>query len=186
MTKRTVFLMLLVLGIAANVAAQPSPPAPKTKLEAFEAQEGVVVIRGFSKVGEMRGIYGGVVTVEAKEFLNATTEKKEYGITIEVKETSRLERENTSFIDYEEIASLVRGLDYITKVDKSATKLDSFQADYRTKGEFVVSTFNSGTEVLMSVASGSIGRTSVFFKASELQKLRELILGAKARLDSIR
>lgn len=181
-------LLFLAFAIAAQAQEQRQPPAPKTKIEAFEAQEGVVVIRGFSKIGEMRGAYpiGGLVTVQSMEFINAATGKKEYGITIDVKETSRLEREDRSFIDYDEIDSLVKGIDYISKIDASSTKLDSFQADYRTKGEFGISVFNLRSELMCSISSGRIGRIDVIFKIADLAKFRDLIINAKAKLDSIK
>lgn len=157
----------------------------KTRIEAFEAQAGTVVVRGFSKVGELRGVYGGVLTVQSMEFRDATTGKKEYGISIDVKETGRLERSNRLFIDYEEIESLLKGIDYVATLDKSSTKLDNFQADYRTKGDLRISTFSSGNDIMTSVASGSIGATSLFLRIADLGKLRDLVLTAKSKLDSM-
>ena len=75
---------------------QPQQSAPKTKLEAFKDQKGVVVIRGFSKIGLMRGAYGGMVTVQSMEFTNAATGTKEYGIAVDVNEATHLEREDRS------------------------------------------------------------------------------------------
>lgn len=187
--KRLVLIPLFGLVVTSQALAQQEhrAPTPKTKLEAFEAQSGAVVIRGFSKIGELRGIFGGAVTVESKEFMNATTAKREFGVTLEVKETSRLERNNTSYVDYDEIPSLLRGIDYIAKVDKSITKLDNFQADYRTKDDLRVSTFSMGSgEVMAAVTSGTIGATSVRLKIADLGKLRELIASALARLDAIK
>lgn len=160
MKNLVMLLSVLALVITSQALAQQDQrvPAPKTKLEAFEAQSGAVIIRGFSKIGELRGVYGGAVTVESKEFMNANTAQREFGITLEVKETSRLERENTSYVDYDEIPSLLKGIDYIAKVDKSVTKLDNFQADYKTKGDLRISTFSSGSgEVMVAVKSGTIG-----------------------------
>jgi hypothetical protein len=160
--------------------------APKTRLEAFDAQAGTVVIRGFSKVGELRGVYGGVLTVQSMEFTEATTSKKEYGISIDVKETDRLERTNRSFIDYDEIASLLKGIDYVSKVDSSVTKLENYQADYRTKGDFKISIFNSGKETMASISSGSIGQTSMFLKIGDVTRFRDFVASAKNTLDSLR
>ncbi len=130
----------LALGTVSTLAAQEAarPQAPKTKIEAFDAQQGTVVIRGFSKMGELKGVYGGVVSVESMEFTHAATGRKEFGIAIDVEETSGLERESRSFIDYDEIDPLVKGIDYISKIDASATRLANFQADYRTKGDLRV------------------------------------------------
>lgn len=189
MKNLVMLLSVLALVITSQALAQQDQrvPAPKTKLEAFEAQSGAVIIRGFSKIGELRGVYGGAVTVESKEFMNANTAQREFGITLEVKETSRLERENTSYVDYDEIPSLLKGIDYIAKVDKSVTKLDNFQADYKTKGDLRISTFSSGSgEVMVAVKSGTIGGTTVYLKVSDLGKLRELIASAKGRLDAIK
>lgn len=180
-----VFLILLPSPAASQTPTPPSPP--KTKLEAFEAQEGVVIVQGFTKMGELRGTYGGSVSVSAKEFTNAATGRRESGIVIDVKEAGRLERSSRSFIDYDEIAPLLKGIDYIGKVEKSVTKLENFQADYRTKGDLHVSTFNtSGGEVMVAVSSGRIGAASAHFKFADLAALRNLILSSKERLDAIK
>lgn len=180
-------LVALMALVPSQVAAQApaTPTAPKTKLEAFEAQEGVVIVQGFSRIGELRGSYGGTVLVLAKEFTNATTRRRESGIVIDVREGGRLERHNRSFIDYDEIAALLKGIDYIGKVENSVTKMDSFQADYRTKGDLKVSTFNtSGGELMVAVSSGRIGSTSVHLKFADLTVLRNLLSSAKERLDA--
>jgi len=159
---------------------------PKTKLQAFEAKTGVVVISGFSTVGSVTGQYGGTVSVESKEFLDASSGKREYGIVVEVKKGGEIERDNSSYIDYDEIDSLVKGIDYVSKVERSITKLDNFQADYHTKGDFKISTFSSRGQTMIAVSSGDIGEVSVFFPLSKLEDLRGLIANAKAKLDAIR
>jgi hypothetical protein len=188
---RTMILVALAAAVTApaiSVAQEAGEPEkPKTKLEAFVAQDGVVIIRGSSKVGDIRGQYGSAVMIEAKEFTNASSGRREHGITVEVKEGGRLEREHTSFVDFDEIPSLLKGLEYIGKVEKSATALDQFQADYRTKGDLVVSTFNTeGGETRLGVSSGRIGRTRAFLPISDLERMRELIQNAYARLEGIR
>src|SRR5262245_26294741 len=182
-----VFLAVYSSQSVSQTTPVAEPTAPKTKLEAFEAQEGVVIVQGFSKIGDLRGTYGGNVTVLAKEFTNATTGRRESGIVAEVKEGGRLERNNRSFIDYEEIAPLLKGIDYIGKMEKSVTKLDSFQADYKTKGNLKVSVFStSGEQLMVAVESGRIGSTSVFLKFADLQALRSYISTAKDRLDAMK
>lgn len=183
----TAATLIALLPWQAAAQAPIAPTPPKTKLEAFEAQEGVVIVQGFSKIGELRGTYGGSVTVVAKEFTNATTGRREAGIVIDVKEAGRLERNNRSFIDYEEIGPLLKGIDYIGKVEKSVTKLENFQADYRTKGDFRVSTFNMPSgDVMVAVSAGRIGSTSVHLKFADLAAFRNYISSAKERLDASR
>jgi hypothetical protein len=181
-------LLTLLLPALSGAQLPPEPDKPKTKLEAFVAQDGVVVIRGFSKIGEIRGQFGSSVVVESKEFTNAASGKREHGITVQVKEAGRLERDHTSYVDFDEIPSLIKGLEYIGKVDKSSTTLDQFQADYRTKGDLVVSTFNdaSGSKVSVAVSSGVIGRTNAYLALADLARIRELVQTAYSSLEKLR
>lgn len=185
-----VAVVILSVAVPALSIAQQAgdQEKAKTKLEAFVAQDGVVVIRGFSKVGDIRGQFGSSLVVETKEFTNAGSGKREHGITVQVKEAGRLERDHTSFVDFDEIPSLLKGLEYIGKVDKSSTTLDQFQADYRTKGDLVVSTFNDagGSKISVAVSSGVIGKTTAYLALGDLERVRELIRTAYATLEKLR
>lgn len=125
------FLSVAVLAFAQETPdASKSPPA--TKLEAFSARTGIVLIKAFSTVGAVNGM--GTVTIDAREFRDASNPKlREYGIAIAVKESGRLERENTSYIDFDEIDSLLAGIEYISKIDNSITTMQEFEGEYRTK-----------------------------------------------------
>ncbi len=161
-------------------------PSPKTKLEEFSARTGVVIIRGFEEIGSSYGLYSTSIKVEAKEFVNVLTGKKEYGITIEVKkEDGRYDKESTSYIDYDEIDSLISGIDYIAKVDKSRTKFSNFQADYNTKGDFKISTFSTAGKIMVAVSSGRIGAVSAYYNLSSLTEIRTLIEKAKTKIDNL-
>ena len=139
---------------------------PQTKLEQFQAKTGTVIIMAFSKVGGLPAQYGASIAVETREFTDASTGSKQFGITIEVKETGRIERQNTSFIDLDEIESLLKGIDYIAGVDKRVTKLSDFQADYRTKGDFGVSTYSTSKgDIGVAVKSGRYGGVTAYIES---------------------
>ena len=178
--------LLIASTLVLSGQQPPNQSGPRTKLETFEATTGSVIVRGFSKIGTLRGQLGTSAEVESKEFTNAATSKKEYGITVQVKESSRLERENTSYIDYDEIDSLLKGIDFIAKVDSSATRFDSFQADYKTRGDFSVSTFSTDSGVMVAIKSGRIGAATAYLKLTDLSAFRELIAKAKAAIDAVR
>ncbi len=181
----TVSILLIPLAYAANL--NDSVPDAKTKLEQFSAKTGVVLIRGFHKIGSAQGLYGTSVNIESKEFTNVTDGTKQYGITIEAfKEDGRYDKKHTSFIDYDEIDSLVKGIDYISKVKSDITKLEDFQADYKTKGDLKISTFSSGNKVMAALTSGNIGGVTAYFNIEDLIKLKKLILQAKAKIESIK
>jgi hypothetical protein len=192
-TMRLITLALLLLipvaayGQTAAPAqtAKPTPNEAKTTLETFQAKTGVVIVKGFSRLGTMRGI-GGTVEVSSREFTDAQTGKKAYGIVVEVRESGRLERSNRSYVDYEEIDSLVKGIDYIAKMDNTVTKMDSFEAQYSTKGDLSITVFNDAEGLQVGITTGKIGATSAFFKLSELPSFRKLLTDAKLRIDAIR
>ena len=178
---------LIVLLLCLTTAAQ-QPKAPdqtQTKIELFQAKTGSVLIKNFSEIGSLRGL-GGTVTITSWEFIDAQTGKKAYGLSVEAKESSRLEREDRAYIDYDEIDSLLKGLDYISTIDRGITKLKNFQADYRTTGNLRVSSFSGSSDVEYSVAVGRIGSVSVFYKADAFAAFRKLIVDAKAALDAIK
>ena len=137
-------LLALSMFCAVQAGAQQSAAVekePKTKLEAFQAQTGAVVIKGFSRIGKLSAL--GSVEVTAMEFTDAATGRKQAGVTIEIKESGRIENTARSFIDYDEVDSLLKGIDYISKATADVTKLGQFEATYKTKGYFSATTFSS-------------------------------------------
>jgi hypothetical protein len=178
--------LLLLVPVAAGAQEQKPTPLkePKTKLEAFEATTGAVIIRGFETIGTLRGQLGTSATVESREFTDASSGKKEFGISITVTTSVSYERKDTSYIDYDEIDSLLKGIDYIGRIDKSVTSFEKFEADYRTKGDLVVSTFTETNKVQAAVQSGRIGSVSAFYTREQLFAFRDLIQRAKAKLDA--
>lgn len=188
--KRIISLMLMYLLCCTAVFAanlKDTVPQAKTKLEQFSARTGVVLIHGFEEIGTVHGLYNTSVKVESKEFKNVTDGKKEFGITIEVKkEDGRYDKEHTSYIDYDEIDSLIKGIEYIAKVDGSVTKLTNFQADYKTKGDLKISTFSSNGQVRAAVSSGTIGSVGAYFKIESLSEIKKLLSQAKAKIDSLK
>jgi len=189
MKKTILALSLSIFIIPASFAAnlKDSVPVAKTKLEQFSAKTGVVLIRGFHKIGSAQGLYNTSVNIESKEFTNVTDGTKQYGITIEAfKEDGRYDKKHTSFIDYDEIDSLVKGIEYISKVKPDVTKLEDFQADYKTKGDLKISTFSSGSKVMAAVTSGNIGGVASYFNIEDLAKVKELILKAKTKIEEVK
>ena len=150
-----IILVFLILFYAtANAQQSTTPPQePKTKLESFQRQTGAVVIKGYSEIGRVAAL--GSVEVNAMEFTDATTGKKQSGVVIGIKESGRLENTNSSFIDYDEVDALLKGLDYISKATSNVTKLSMFEATYNSKGYFSATTFSNGSEKIeAAVKSG--------------------------------
>lgn len=192
--KRLILCAILFLGCVSTLLAQDAQPtsstaaSPSTKLETFQAKTGAVIIRGFADVGTLRGSFGGSVSVSSREIIDAGNRNRIFGVLIEVKEGGRIEREDRSYVDYDEISSLIEGIDYIAKVTSEVTKLSSFEASYRTKGDLQITTFSGKRNegVSAAISSGRIGRASVFIKLEDLAEFKRLVTEAKAKLDAIK
>lgn len=156
----------------------------KTKLESFQRQTGAVVIKGYSTIGNVTGL--GSVSIISMEFTDATTGKKQLGVVIEVKESDRLQTSDRSFIDYDEIDPLIKGINYISKTTSNVTKLGSFEAIYKTKGDFSAIVFSSSGKIEGAVKSGNIRPATAYLSLEELDNLRDLVIQAKQKLDSLK
>lgn len=158
-----------------------APPEPETKLQSLEAATGVIIVSRFSAIGAIHDQLGTSAEVECRESTDTASGKKQYGITITVQNMS-LGSKHTSYIDYDEIDSLLKGIDYISGV-KPATELDKFQAYYRTKDDLTLSTFSgSGGTTHAGLVSGGVGEV---LSLDQLAEFRALIQKARERLDSI-
>jgi hypothetical protein len=181
-------LICFLVSLAAtgtSLAQTPSVKSePQTKIERFQARTGAVLIKNFSEIGSLAGL-GGTASATSWEFTDAQSGRKEYGISIEVKESSRLEREERAFIDYDEIDSLLKGIDYISAVKKG--KLHNFQADYKTTGDLKVSVFDEADGTIRAaVGVGRITAVSVYYDIPTLGAFRKMIVDAKSTLDGIK
>lgn len=183
MLNRKLSALILITFSSCLIASDEAESSSATKLEAFQARTGTVNVRGYTTVGTLRGL-GANVSVDARAFKDASDLKVSVkGISITIKETSRLERQSTSFIDSDEIPSLLSGIDYISKVNSEITDLERFEVDYRTNGDFRVSVFsNSNGEISAALSSGRVGRVTTYIKLADLAEFKKLILEAQAKL----
>ena len=187
----TVLLALLlafscVKAVHAQQAQPAKSPEPQTKLELFQAKTGGVIVKNFSEIGSMDASRGKV-TITSYEFIDAQTGRKEYGVSVSIKEDSGLERDEQAFVDYDEIDSLLKGIDYVSAIDKGVTKLKNFQADYRTTGGLRVSVYSmSETSVRVAIGVGRISSISASFRLDQIKDFRKLIVDAKAAIDAIK
>ena len=195
--RASVLLLLVLMVSCGSVFAQRSGPEfrrplaceplePRTKLEAIEGRYEKILIRGFTQVAAFNA-RGSDVRVDAVELKEAGSPTRALGIVVAVREPGEKPRENRSFIDYEEIESLVRAMESLARVNETVTKLTGFEARYRTSGDLDLNVFRqsrSGTAA--SLTTGICEKITVLLTLDELERLKGIILEAKTRLDEIR
>ncbi len=110
-------------------------------------------------------------------------------MTIEVYagDFARVDRKSTSYIDYDEIDALIKGIESLAKIDKTTSKLATFQADYKTKGDLIVSTFSGDDgSIGAAVQSDRSDKAMARLSLPDLEQFRKLIAKSKEMLDEIR
>src|SRR5688572_33384143 len=164
------------------------PFEPRTKLEAIDSGYERVLVKGFSRIATVR-VRGAEIRVDAVELRDNTASTRAMGIVIAMREADQ-ERinENRAFVDYDEIDSLLRAIDFSAKVNETVTKLAGFEARYRTRGDLELAVFRQGrtSGTAASVTTGICDRVTGLLTLDELELLRAHLVEAKARLDEIR
>jgi len=192
----SILTLLLALFCSQTFAQRPGPQfrrplacepvEPRTKLEAIEWQYERVLIKGFSQIATFtaRDVEVRVDAVELKDTASAT---RAIGLVIALRETGENPRENRSFVDYDEIDRLLKGLTAIGRVNESVTKLAGFEARYRTVGDLEIVVFRqSRSGIAASLTSGICERVSASLTLDDLDRLKAHIVEAKTRLDEIK
>ncbi len=181
--KYSILLILVFAACAFGQAKETIPTKTRTDLEAFQEKYGVVVIKSYSNVGRMTGT-GGTFSLQALTLNNPTNNTKVRGLVVEVETSERYSSSARSFVEYDEIDSLIKGIDYISKIDKSKTPLDLFEAKYTTKGGFEIVVFNNSQDKLsVAISVGSYGSKTIYVKLEDISTLVLNLQNAKAILD---
>jgi hypothetical protein len=155
-------------------------------LEAIESRYERVITKGFSHFATItvRGIEIRLDAIEMKDTADST---RAIGLVVVLRELDENPRENRTFIDYQEIDRLLKGMESVARVNETITKLAGFEARYRTLGDLEINVFRqtrSGTAA--SLSSGICDRVTALLTLDDLEKLRGHIIEAKARLDEIK
>ena len=191
---RTVRTLSMLLALGAVCAAQESQPTPEpeefpTKLEELLEKAGAVVVKGTTGVGSVSGLRG-TAFVTSWEILDARSGRREYGISIEIRESAQAERErergDVAYVDYDELDPLINGLDQLLKLDNTATKLSTFEAQYRTNGYLSVFRFNTTGGYGTAVSAGGRRGTRLILRPTGLVEFRDMLKSAKAVIDEAR
>ena len=196
---RIAFLLLaLMLSAIAAMAQRPVPQfwrkvgcepfEPRTKLEALEDAYGGVVFKGFTRINtfDVRDLRVDAVEMRNLSDSNSISNQAR-GIVISLRGPGEQPLEGRAFIDYEEIDTVVNGIDAVSKVNETMTKLASFEGRYRSTGDLEVKAFRqtrSGTAV--TVSAGICDEVRIPLSLDDLQKIRAMLVEAKAKLDEIK
>ena len=187
-------LALLTLLVGAAHAQRPRPtPTPDpydeylTKMELLLEKTGAVVVKGSTAVGTINGLRG-TATFTSWEMLDAQTNRAEYGVSILIgsSEGGRAEESRVAYVDYDELDALIKGIDYIIKLENSATKLNRFEAQYRTRGGLALFRFNAPGGYGTAISTEGVRGPRLILRPTGLVEFRDMVESAKTVLDEAR
>jgi hypothetical protein len=193
-TSRIICLLIFAISCSRVDAQQQQqqrhtfePIEPRTRLEALQLKVGAVIVRGSQRVGAVRHPAQGRVEVAALEVIETGGNLRTRGLSLTIEEAGERGRAATVFVDYDEVAGLLEGLESMSRLDRGETQLPNFEVSYRTKGDLIVSVFSTRSGIVRCVVSGGpYTPAAVSFPAEEIGNLRALIATAKNRLDETR
>lgn len=159
-------LVLLPMIASAQGENEGETKEPPTKLEAFLAKKGNLIVKDFYKLGEVAGRYGSKIEFSALVIYEPGQESQRIrGLKIDITEGGKYERSNTSFLDLEEIESLSKALEYMG--DLSAKwqniKKEYTEVVFSTKDDFNIGFYQIGSEQVSFSTIGYIGKATCFF-----------------------
>ena len=160
-------------------------PMPATRLEAFETNTDTVLIKATAPIGSVTG-HSGTVSVRCREITDAGTGRRESGIIVDVAFGEQIV--DSLMVDYDELDTLLDGLEYLGKVDWTVTSLPSFDAVFTTKGGFRAAAFGSRRtgSIEFAVRSARLPPRPLVLSRDQMGQLRSLVEQAKAKLDALR
>jgi hypothetical protein len=182
---RTAVVVISAVWWVNSTQAQLTNALPLTKLEAFDTNVEVVILKASSDASSITAD-AGIVGVRCREITDTSTGRKEQGLSIDI--TSRASGKTSLLVDYDEIALLISAIDYIGRVEVTATPLTSFDAAYTTKGGFRIAALGTRTTgtIQFGVRDARVGSVPVTFSRDEMNRLSQIINQAKGTLDSVR
>jgi len=146
---------------------------------------GRVIIKGTEEIGSVAG-KTGLVIVKCVELRDVATNQREFGLIITVRESDQIE--DSSMVDSDELDSLLRGVDYISKADPTITSLNDFQAAHATRGGLRVVSYSSRRTSTTEAAliSNRYVRSKSLINLPELIQFKVLLEQAQTKLEAVR
>jgi hypothetical protein len=180
MIKITGLLIALCLMGGCSSAQTPakaqSKEQPATAIEASLTQHGQMTMKEFYELGVVKDM--GSVTLTALVISAPNGAHKTKGLKIEVSEAGQFQRDNSSFLDVDELEGLSQSLTYMSDAAakwNAAEHAPYTEVIYRPKAELQIGFFRKGNDVNAFCTSGSIGSATAYFKIEQFREWKSFV-----------
>lgn len=202
-------VITLMFLLYVNVCAEGEETKAKTKLEEFYDKTGSLIITKTMEIGQIKeGKYSksvggkgkletGSVKVLAAQVIDKTSGKEAFGVTLFIRHWGLYQ----TFIDYDEIPSLVEGMEFLLNAEETDKQDWAVSIEYRTKGGLTINAKSIGWWLAENQELGRLlgglsqsellGMPFVnpyiwFEDTSSIRDLKNLLLKAKEQLDALK
>ena len=180
-------VLIVASGLCTLAARAQVTNVPPTELEAFEAGTGTVIIKGAGQIGTV-AVDALNIQVISKESLDVTSGHKQYGMAVEADANNQ--RVWKRVVDYDEMDSLINGLNYLAKIDYKVTAEPTFVASYVTRSGLRAGAFTSQRRgviqyFLQDYSTNGVNSPRILITPAQLSQFQSLVEQAKNNLDSL-
>jgi hypothetical protein len=176
------FILLLLLSAGCAARAQTTN-VPLTYFEAYAAVSDAPLVKGMSSIGLLNSQITYPVEVRAERLVNLQTTNTLYAVSLRTRLASR--QVQVDYIDYDELDGLIRGLQWVSQADHSATPMDNFEAIYRTRCGLTILKVSNAGKFTIAIKSAEPGAARNQMAPFVLDDLGRYLTAAKAKLDSV-
>ena len=190
MKKVTAFLSICLFVFFSSVVfaqenQEQKKSEPATKLEKFLAKKGTLIVKDFFNFGVVTGIYGTNMSFDAIFIYEPGRETEDIrGLRIKVHEGGRLEKEEISFLDFEEVESLSNALQYLTNLASQWTNENKEYTEviFSTKGNFQIGFYQKGKGQQAFASSGYISKAGCVLQTEDFKEIKTTVDKVLAKL----
>ena len=122
-----------------------------TKLETIELRRGTVVVKGYSEIGRVDGRMARQSSSPPSRCAMSTGQPRGRPGYHAAQGAGDQRRSAVSYVDYEEIAGLVGGIDFMGKGEENASALPNYEAQFRTRSNLEVVSYDNNNQRMISV-----------------------------------
>ena len=163
--------------LLAQANEEEKPKEPPTKLEAFLAKKGKLIVKDEYNVGTLKKL--GTVEFSAIVLYEPGMESQRIkGMFIEIKESGRVERKRTSFLDLEEIESMSKAIIYMADLAekwKGQTREAYTDVTFSAKGDFKIGFYHAGAKRSIFMYAGYALQTSAFMGVEDFPEIKAIL-----------
>ncbi len=172
------FFVCLPLIAHGEIKEDEKSKEPATKLEAFIAKKGKLIIKDSYEIAQISGMYGASIKLSAMLLYEPAQESQKLkGLRIEINEAGRIQRANVSFLDFDEGESLLKAVNYMIDLSTKWKDIDKeyTEVTFSTRGDFYMGFYQKGKGQTVYSSSGYINKAQCFMALEDLTSMKESI-----------